>query len=96
MTYENGFHFFMPDGHYTGETALSLCSFLKDITHVDRESISFHLKRGDFQKWIRGTLGDNELAAEIAELEKFPDVDLKVALSEIIQRRISQLQLINP
>jgi hypothetical protein len=33
----------MPDGHYTGETAMSLCSFLRDLGSVDVQSIKFHL-----------------------------------------------------
>jgi hypothetical protein len=96
VKYEEGFHFFMPDGHYTGETALSLCAFLKDITRVDKESLSFHFSRGDLQKWIQDTLGDNELAAEIDKLERSPSLELKEALSEIVQKRISQLQHISP
>ena len=31
------FPFLMPDGHYTGETALSLCSFLRDMGSIDIE-----------------------------------------------------------
>jgi len=42
VPYAQGFHFFMPDGHYTGETAMSICSFLRDMGSVDVESIKFH------------------------------------------------------
>jgi hypothetical protein len=52
----------MPDGHYSGETPMFLCSFLKDMGSVDVESIKYHFDRGDFQKWLRPTFGDEELA----------------------------------
>jgi hypothetical protein len=70
VPYEQGFHFFAPDGHYSGETAKSLCSFLRDLQHVDMQSIRFHFERGDFQKWLRGAIGDEELAGRIDNLNK--------------------------
>ena len=60
----------MPDGHYSGETAMSLCSFLRDMGSVDVQSIKFHFDRGDFQKWLRTTVGDEELARIIDKLDK--------------------------
>ena len=65
VPYAQGFHFFMPDGHYTGETASSLRSFLKDMGSIDLQSIKFHFDRSDFQKWLRTTAGDEELAQTI-------------------------------
>ncbi|MGA3111543.1 MAG: hypothetical protein ABSE15_05860 [Candidatus Bathyarchaeia archaeon] len=53
VPYAQGFNFFMPDGHYTGETALSIRSFLRDMGSVDTESIKFHVDHGDFQKWVK-------------------------------------------
>jgi hypothetical protein len=96
VPYEQGFHFFAPDGHYSGETATSLCSFLRDLQHLDMQSIRFHFERGDFQKWLRNTIGDEKLAQEIDNLDKtLPDEPLRNQLSEIIQKRISDLQLID-
>jgi hypothetical protein len=70
VPYDQGFHFFMPDGHYTGETALSLRSFLRDMGSIDTQSIKFHFDRGDFLKWSRTTIGDEELTRIINELDK--------------------------
>jgi hypothetical protein len=96
VPYEQGFHFFAPDGHYSGETATSLCSFLRDLQHLDTQSIRFHFERCDFQKWLRTTIGDEELAQRIDNLEKTaPDELLRHQLSEIVQKRISELQLID-
>ena len=94
IPYDQGFHFFMPDGHYTGETAMSLCSFLRDLGSIDVQSIKFHFDRGDFQKWTRTTLGDEELARTIDELDKkIPEENLAEKLADIVQKRISELQL---
>ena len=96
VPYEQGFHFFAPDGHYSGETATSLCSFLRDLQHLDMQSIRFHFERGDFQKWLRNTIGDEKLAQRIDNLDKtVPDEPLRHQLSEIVQKRISELQLID-
>ena len=96
VPYDQGFHFFMPDGHYSGETATSLHSFLSDLKHLDIQSIRFHFERCDFQKWLRTTIGDEELAQKIYEIDKTtPDEPLRRQLSEIVQKRISELQIID-
>jgi hypothetical protein len=93
VPYSQGFHFFMPDGHYTGETALSLCSFLRDLDAIDVESVKFHFDRGDFQKWIKHTLGDEELARHIDGIkENIPEDLLLEKLKKMVQKRISELQ----
>jgi hypothetical protein len=94
VPYAQGFHFFMPDGHYTGETAMSLCSFLRDMGSIDEQSIKFHFDRGDFQKWLRTTIGDEELALTIDKLDKrTPGENLREKLADLVQKRISELQL---
>jgi hypothetical protein len=94
VPYEQGFHFFMPDGHYTGETAMSLCAFLRDLGRIDVQSIRFHFERGDFQKWIRITIGDEELAQRIDKLDKqVSEETLQKQLTDVVQKRISELQL---
>jgi hypothetical protein len=96
VPYAQGFHFFAPDGHYSGETATSLSSFLSDLKHLDIQSIRFHFERGDFQKWLRTTIGDKELAGRIDNLDKtVPDEPMRQQLAEIMQKRISELQLID-
>jgi hypothetical protein len=96
VRYEQGFHFFMPDGHYTGETAMSLCTLLRDLDRIDTQSIRFHFDRGDFQKWLLTTIGDKELAHRIDNLDrKIPEENLIQQLTEIVQKRISELQLID-
>ncbi len=83
----------MPDGHYSGETAMSLGSFLRDLGSIDEQSIKFHFDRGDYQKWLRTTVGDEELALTIDKLDKnIPEENLREKLADIVQKRISELQ----
>ena len=61
---------------------------------IDTQSIKFHFDRGDFQKWLRTTVGDKELARLIDELDKkIPEENLGEKLVNIVQKRISELQL---
>ena len=73
---------------------MSICSFLRDMGSIDTQSIKFHFDRGDFQKWLRTTVGDKELARLIDELDKkIPEENLGEKLVNIVQKRISELQL---
>ena len=73
---------------------LSLRSFLRDMRSIDTQSIKFHFDRGDFQKWLRTTVGDEELALIIDKLDKkIPEENLGEKLTDIVQKRISELQL---
>jgi hypothetical protein len=93
VPYAQGFHFYMPDGHFTGETATSLCTFLRDMESLDVQSIKFHFGRDDFQKWIRNVIRDEELANRIDKLgKKLPEEILQQHLVEVVQKRISELQ----
>lgn len=97
VPYEKGFHFFSTDGHYTGETATTLCFFLRDLQRVDIESIRFHFCRGDFQKWLRTTIGDEELAELIDGIDKSAsDENLISQLHDVIEKRIMHLKSIEP
>ena len=55
---DKAFYFFTSIGNYTGEFAISLDEFAKKILDVDVKSLEFHLYRGDFERWINGTLED--------------------------------------
>jgi hypothetical protein len=93
VPFEKGFHFYTAHGSYTGETATSLDDFEKKIQVVAAESISFHSQRGDFQKWIEDTLGDEELAKRIGLLRITLAVeDLRKELLAIVQARVTELR----
>jgi hypothetical protein len=93
VPYNVGFHFFTTEGQYTGETAVSLVTFAKDVEVAPIESIDFHFKRSDFQKWIADTIGDKKLATEIGHVEKeLAGEPLRHKLLWIINTSIKELQ----
>jgi hypothetical protein len=62
------FYFYVDIDEYTGITAASYEDFLTSIKKVEAKSLSFHLKRGDFEKWVLDILKDEKLAKEIGKL----------------------------
>lgn len=93
VPYEKGFHFFSPDGHYLGETAISLLTFAKDLEKQDIQSLRFHFERDDFQKWIKSTIGDKELSERIDSMtKKVSDEALRKQLIEVLKERLLELQ----
>jgi hypothetical protein len=93
VQYEEGFHFYTAPGNFTGETATSLDAFEKKLQVVPDASVSFHLQRGDFQKWIKETLGDEELAKRVSLIKPtIPIEDLRKELLAIVQTRITELR----
>jgi hypothetical protein len=93
VPYEKGFHFYTASGNYTGETATSLDDFEKKIQLVPAASVNFHMQRGDFQKWISNTLGDDKLAERISLIKlTLPVEDLRKELLAILQARINQFK----
>ena len=93
VPYNNGFHFFTSLGQYTGETAISLETFGREIEVISIESVDFHFKRADFQKWIADTLGDAELATAIGHIEKeLTGEPLRKRILKIINERTGELE----
>jgi hypothetical protein len=94
VPHEKGFHFYTALGSYTGETATSLDAFERKTHVVPAASVSFHMKRGDFQKWIEDTLGDAELAKRISLIDlTLPAEELRKELLAIVQTRTTALRM---
>jgi len=93
VSFEKGFHFTSEKGVYTGITAISLSDFAAKLETIDENSVLFHYPRGDFQKWIQETLGDEELANRMCFTQ--PNIapeKLRNQLIKIVQKRTSELQ----
>ncbi len=87
---EKGFHFFTDIGDYTGETATNLSTFGEELKVIDAKSLRFHTRRHDFQKWIKGTLGDPELAVTIDSIdENLSDEELRKRLVQVTTDRLA-------
>ena len=93
VPFENGFHFFTELGKYTGITASSTVEFAEKLQTVPIQSVTFHFQRQDFQKWLKNTIGDEELAKRIDQIKAgSQDENLRKELSKTVQNRITELQ----
>lgn len=93
-----GFHF-STENVGTGIIAISLFDFLSKLETINLDSLFFHYQRGDFQKWIKNTLGDTDLAERIElttriifSQQTISLEEVRYSLREIIEKRIAELQ----
>jgi hypothetical protein len=63
------FYFRDPEGRIAA-TATDLTEFSRIMREVDSRVLAHHLERGDFSRWILGTLQDRDLAAAVGALER--------------------------
>ncbi|MDX2203731.1 MAG: HAD-IIB family hydrolase [Hyphomicrobiaceae bacterium] len=86
---ERSFHFRGPDDALNLR-AQNLESFLNIGSGVDAATWLFHLGRGDYSDWVREQIKDQDLADEIAEIERSSADDApgsRARIKEAIQRR---------
>jgi hypothetical protein len=61
--------------------AATLHDFCTAIAHLDQRVLEYHLERGDFSRWLDGTITDRDLAGRVAawedELEAHRAADLE-------------------
>jgi hypothetical protein len=90
---ENAFRFCTADGVYTKIEAMSLEDFADKLDGIDVSSILFHYPRGDFQAWIKNSIGDSELADKMCFiLQGISGESLRQELLKIVQKRVSELK----
>jgi mannose-1-phosphate guanylyltransferase len=83
---EKSFYFYLELGRYTGILARSIREFIGALRTVSVESLEFHTKRRDFEKWLREVVGSNELSDRISHLRKgnMKGENLRRALIEVL------------
>ena len=69
VPFESGFHFYTAIGNYTGITATNLSEFATKLETIPMESVIFHFRRKDFQRWIEYTVDDAALAERIDRIK---------------------------
>jgi carbonic anhydrase/acetyltransferase-like protein (isoleucine patch superfamily) len=67
---ETAFYCYTNFGQYTGLLATSIEGFIEALEKSPIESIEFHAKRRDYEKWVRDVLSLNELADGMEDLRK--------------------------
>ena len=83
------FLFYTDIGQYTGKSASSILDFLGKLNEVPLKSVEFHFSRGDFEKWVRETLGDMYLADRLREIERSTHgEELRKNIQEVVERHL--------
>ena len=68
--------------------AFNLATFLQLAEGVDDDTWLFHLRRGDYVRWFREAIKDDELAAAAQAAEASPDpAESRAEIAEAIKRR---------
>jgi len=88
------FVFFREFARATPFIAFSLEEFHTILKSVHLQSVEFHAQRSDFETWVRQVIGDDVLADKLREVceSGLRGEELRKALLETVQRRISELK----
>ena len=81
--------FFRGPGGKLNLRAQNLTAFSQLLMGVDDETFLYHLRRGDYDAWLRGVIKDGELAAEVEKLRNSnrPPLELRHLITDAIDRR---------
>ncbi|KZS59338.1 HAD family hydrolase [Mycobacterium kansasii] len=59
--------------HTTARQAIAPAATMRDfgtaVRHLDQQTLEYHLERGDFSRWLEGTIADKDLATQVAAWE---------------------------
>jgi hypothetical protein len=84
---DKSFYFTGP-GHALNLRAHNLAAFLQMAQGVDDDTWLFHLRNGDYARWFRDSIKDEELAAEVQSVESSQDpARSRLAVAQSVKRR---------
>jgi mannose-1-phosphate guanylyltransferase / phosphomannomutase len=88
---EKAFYFCTDLGQYIGLMASSTNGFAESLEKAPLQSLEFHAKRRDFEKWVRDVLGSNEFADAIADACKdgSQGEELRAKLVSVTKKRVA-------
>ena len=84
MDPENRFYFRGPKGALN-LAAGNLRTFMQLAEGVDEETWVYHLKRGDYARWFRDKIQDQELTAETEQLQRADDVSPQDSRQRVLE-----------
>lgn len=89
---DQAFLFFEDIGRYTGKLAANLDDFCGIVKTIDMKSLIFHFRRGDYEKWIRESIRDLELARRLKRINKTSSgEELRKKILQPVIRRLNEL-----
>lgn len=85
------FHFYLGMDQPTCFAAKSIKEFYDLVKIVDVTSLEFHLYRGDFENWVKTTVGDSVFADELACMKnsQVKGEELREAIAQAAEMRFS-------
>ena len=86
---DRSFYFRGPDGALSLRVQ-NLSLFLQIAAGVDDRTWLYHLRAGDYSAWIRDAIKDENLAGEVAAVERAPELsaaDSRARIKEAVDRR---------
>jgi len=90
---DQSFLFFEDIGKYTGRLAANLADFCENMKTIDMKSVTFHFERGDYERWIRETVHDTELARKLKRIKKSSSGEqLRNRILRSVRKRLNELQ----
>ena len=90
---DQSFLFFEDIGKYTGRLAANLADFCENMKTIDIASVTFHFERGDYERWVRETLHDAELARKLKRMKKSSSGEqLRNRILRSVRKRLNELQ----
>ena len=90
---DQSFLFFEDVGKYIGRQAVNLVDFCENMKTIDINSVTFHFERGDYERWIRETLHDAELARRLKRINKsISGEEIRNKILQTVKRRLYELQ----
>jgi len=90
---DQSFLFFEDIGKYTGRLAANLADFCEDIRTINMNSLTFHFERGDYERWVRETLHDLQLARRFKRISKSNSGEkLRNKILQVARKRLDELQ----
>ncbi len=95
ITADEPFLFYTGTGekHYTGTLTWTLRGFTNAIQKISLKSITFHNRRGDFEKWAAKALHDKPLQAQLKQIrtKKLNPRQLREELIKTLKQRLKNL-----
>ncbi len=87
------FHFHDESGRYLGRAAANLWEFRNALNELPAGSLQYHLRRGDFERWLQDVLHDSELARRMHKIgsRDLQEAALRQALLEVVIDRYEEL-----
>lgn len=88
------FYFRNESGRSLGGAAASFWEFSQALRELPIDSLRYHLRRDDFERWLRDVIHDDELARRVRKISRrdLHGEALRQALTDVVTSRFEELE----